>query len=381
MGMFDSLLVEINGKQVELQTKRFYQILNRYQVGSVIKGAQPGTSVYIDTVYLDQQGKQVYVQGEETCVYTVFVVIAHGVFVDYEVLEKELSYSCIQKEMKKLKNKWSDSARLMDFLIKVLTENQDKLKSLHGKIANCLSIIEKTKQLRAGQEVSELNDLDWNLFYSSYVQSYIQRDIRDLAKVGDERAFVRFLRSSAARTGQLLNMSELARDADIASNTAKNWLSLLQASGTVYLLEPYFSNITKRMVKRPKLYFLDTGLCSYLTEWLTPETLEAGAMSGAIFETWVLGELLKSYWHNGLKAPFFYYRDKDQKEMDLIIIRDGLLYPLEFKKTASPNKKEAKNFHLLEKLKTPLGPGGVISLADQFLPLTSTVHTIPVAAL
>ena len=230
-------------------------------------------------------------------------------------------------------------------------------------------------------EVALHNDLDWNLFYSSYVQSYIQRDIRDLAKVGDERAFVRFLRSSAARTGQLLNMSELARDADIASNTAKNWLSLLQASGTVYLLEPYFSNITKRMVKRPKLYFLDTGLCSYLTEWLTPETLEAGAMSGAIFETWVLGELLKSYWHNGLKAPFFYYRDKDQKEMDLIIIRDGLLYPLEFKKTASPNKKEAKNFHLLEKLKTFLGPGGVISLADQFLPLTSTVHTIPVAAL
>lgn len=230
-------------------------------------------------------------------------------------------------------------------------------------------------------EVALHNDLDWNLFYSSYVQSYIQSDIRDLAKVGDERAFVRFLRSSAARTGQLLNMSELARDADIASNTAKNWLSLLQASGTVYLLEPYFSNITKRMVKRPKLYFLDTGLCSYLTEWLTPETLEAGAMSGAIFETWVLGELLKSYWHNGLKAPFFYYRDKDQKEMDLIIIRNGLLYPLEFKKTASPNKKEAKNFHLLEKLKTPLGPGGVISLADQFLPLTSTVHTIPVAAL
>lgn len=160
MGMFDSLLVEINGKQVELQTKKFYQILNCYQIGSVIKGAQPGIFVYIDTVYLDQQGKQVYVQGEETSDYTVFVVIAHGVFVDYEVLEKEQSYSCIQKEMKKLKEKWSDSARLMELLIKVLTESQDKLKSLHGKIAKSLSIIEKAKQLRAGQEVSEFLDLD-----------------------------------------------------------------------------------------------------------------------------------------------------------------------------------------------------------------------------
>lgn len=230
-------------------------------------------------------------------------------------------------------------------------------------------------------EVALHNELDWNLFYSSYVQTYIQRDIRDLAKVGDEMAFLRFLRASAARTGQLLNMSELARNADVSSNTAKNWLSLLRASGTIYLLEPYFSNSTKRMVKRPKLYFLDTGLCAYLTEWLSPETLEAGAMSGAIFETWVLTELLKSYWHNGLRAPFYFYRDKDQKEVDLIIVKDGLLYPLEMKKTASPSKKDARNFQLLEKLLIPLGPGGVISLAEQFVPLTSNVHAIPVAAL
>ena len=230
-------------------------------------------------------------------------------------------------------------------------------------------------------EVTLHNELDWNLFYSSYVQTYMQRDIRDLAKVGNEMAFLRFLRASAARTGQLLNMSDLARDADISSNTAKNWLSLLQASGIIYLLEPYFSNTSKRMVKKPKLYFLDTGLCAYLTEWLSPETLEAGAMSGAFFETWVLGELLKSYWHNGLRAPFYYYRDKDQKEVDLLIIRDGILYPLEFKKSASPGKKEARNFQSMEKLRMPLGPGGVISLAEQFLPLTSTVHAIPVAAL
>jgi len=181
-----------------------------------------------------------------------------------------------------------------------------------------------------------LNDeMDRDLFYSSYVQTYLQRDIRDLARVGDEMAFLRFLRAAAARTGQMLNLSELARDANVAANTAKNWLSILQASGVVYLLEPFYTNVTKRLVKTPKLYFLDTGLCAYLTEWSSPETLEAGAMSGAILESWIMAELLKGYWHNGRRDPFYYYRDKDQKEIDLLIIQDGRVYPLEFKKTAS----------------------------------------------
>jgi len=126
-----------------------------------------------------------------------------------------------------------------------------------------------------------LNDeMDRDLFYSSYVQTYLQRDIRDLARVGDEMAFLRFLRAAAARTGQMLNLSELARDANVAANTAKNWLSILQASGVVYLLEPFYTNVTKRLVKTPKLYFLDTGLCAYLTEWSSPETLEAGYVRG-----------------------------------------------------------------------------------------------------
>ena len=128
--------------------------------------------------------------------------------------------------------------------------------------------------------------MDWNLFYSSYLQTYLQRDIRDLARVGDELSFLRFLRAAAARTAQMLNFSDLARDADVAPNTAKTWLSILQASGIIYLLEPYYTNLTKRLVRSPKLYFLDTGLCAYLTEWSSPETLEAGAMSGPILESW-----------------------------------------------------------------------------------------------
>ena len=218
-------------------------------------------------------------------------------------------------------------------------------------------------------------------FFSSYVQTYLQRDVRDLARVGDETAFLRFLRAAAARSGQMLNITDLARDSDIAVNTAKSWMSILQASGIVYLLEPYFNNITKRLVKTPKLYFLDTGLCAYLTEWSSPETLEAGAMSGAILETWIISELLKGFLHHGRRPPFYYYRDKDQKEIDLLIIQDGKIYPLECKKTASPTKESIRHFDVLEKFGMPVGNGGIICLAQDYYPLTQKYSAIPVTAL
>jgi predicted AAA+ superfamily ATPase len=223
--------------------------------------------------------------------------------------------------------------------------------------------------------------LDRDLFYSSYVQTYLQRDVRDLARVGDESAFLRFLRAAAARTGQLLNMADLARDADVAPNTAKNWLSILQGSGIVYLLEPWHSNVTKRLVKSPKLYFLDTGLCAYLTEWSSPETLEAGAMSGAIFESWVVAEIIKSYLNSGRQAPLYYYRDKDKLEIDLLIVVDGTLYPVEIKKTASPSKHDIRHFSKLDNRGQRVGPGGIVCLAEMQLPLTEKAHCIPVAAL
>jgi hypothetical protein len=220
-----------------------------------------------------------------------------------------------------------------------------------------------------------------DLFYSSYVQTYLQRDVRDLARVGDELAFLRFLRAAAARTGQLLNLTELARDADVAPNTAKHWLSILQAAETVYLLEPYHTNVTQRLVKAPKLYFLDTGLAAYLTEWASPETLEAGAMSAAILETWVMTELLKGYWHTGRRPPFYYYRDKDLREIDLLLVQDGVAYPLEIKKTASPGRDDVRHFGALERLGLPVGPGGLICLAEQALPLTATAQFIPAWAI
>lgn len=220
--------------------------------------------------------------------------------------------------------------------------------------------------------------LDRDLFYGSYLQTYVQRDVRDLARVGDEMAFLRFLRAAAARTGQLLNMAELARDADVAPNTAKNWLSILEASGLIYLLQPWYTNLTKRLIKTPKLYFLDTGLCAYLTQWTSPQTLEAGAMSGAIFETWVMIELLKSYWHQGQLAPFYYFRNKDQREIDLLIERDGKLYPVECKKSASPSREALQGMAALANLGIDVGPGAVICLTPQLLPLRRTVMAVPV---
>lgn len=218
---------------------------------------------------------------------------------------------------------------------------------------------------------------DRDLFYASYLQTYLQRDVRDLAQVGDLTAFTRFLRSAAARTAQLLNIADMARDVGVAPNTAKHWLSILQASGLVWLLEPYHTNLSKRLVKTPKLYFLDTGLAAYLTEWSSPATLEAGAMSGAIFETWVMGEMLKSWWHHGKETPFYYYRDKDQKEIDVLIVRDGRVHPVEIKKTAQPGRDVVRHFSVLANLGLDTGDGAVICLVPERLPITAQVEAIP----
>ncbi|MBU0712633.1 ATP-binding protein [bacterium] len=227
------------------------------------------------------------------------------------------------------------------------------------------------------------NAPDRDLFYSSYVQTYLQRDVRDLANVGDIGAFTRFLRASAARTGQMLNMQDLCRDADINQATGKRWLSILEASGLVFLLEPFHSNINKRLIKTRKLYFIDTGLASWLTGWSSAETLEKGAMTGAFLETWVISEILKSILHNSSSSigNLFYYRDKDGKEIDLLIQSNGTLYPVEIKKSASPNKEAVRHFKTLNNLKLPIGPGCIVSLAPQRIPITGNVQNVPVGML
>lgn len=222
-------------------------------------------------------------------------------------------------------------------------------------------------------------EMDRDLFFASYVQTYIQRDVRQLARVGDEQAFLRFIRAAAARTGQLLNMADLARDADIAPNTAKAWLSILEVSGLVYLLQPWHGNLTKRLVKTPKLYFMDTGLCAYLTQWSSPQTLEAGAMSGAIFETWCVVEIIKSYWHNGQRAPFYYFRSRDQQEIDLLIERDDVLHGVEFKKSTAPGESAVAGIKAGVKLGLPLGASGIVCMRQDFMQIGKDISAIPAA--
>ncbi len=219
------------------------------------------------------------------------------------------------------------------------------------------------------------------LYFSSYLQTYLQRDVKDLTQVGNELSFIKFVRACAARTGQQLNLSDIAKDTDISVTTAKNWLSILQASFQIYLLQPYHSNLTKRMIKTPKLYFLDTGLCSYLTEWDSPQTLEAGAMSGAILETYILSEILKSYWYCGLNPSIYYYRDKEKREIDFILEQNQTLYPIEVKKSADIRKEWVESFSVLDKLKKPVGDGAVICSIDTLMPIDKNNNAIPVSML
>lgn len=232
-------------------------------------------------------------------------------------------------------------------------------------------------------ELSANEDYDWQMFYGAYVKTYIERDVRQLTQVDDELKFMQFMTVVASRTGQLLNLASIARDVGISSPTAERWLSILVTSNIVYLLKPYFNNITKRTVKTPKMYFLDTGLAAYLTRWNTVDVLKNGAMAGAFFETFVIAEVIKSYYNKGvLDLPLYYYRDKNMKEIDLLIEEGGTLYPLEIKKHADPNKKDVSAFSVLDKIPDiERGPGGVICMYDRLITLKDEDKVIPVSYL
>ena len=187
-----------------------------------------------------------------------------------------------------------------------------------------------------------------------------------------------FISVVAAQTGQLLNYSSLARDIGIDVKTAQTWMGILERSGLVYLLRPYSPNITNRIIKTPKMYFLDTGLCAYLTRWLTPETLMNGAMSGAILETYVVGEIVKSYLHNGIEPAIWMYRDANQNEVDIILEQNGSLYPIEIKKSMNPGPADCKSFRELIKLKKNIGPGAILCLKPERLPISREAVSIPI---
>jgi hypothetical protein len=242
-----------------------------------------------------------------------------------------------------------------------------------------MSLMDTYKRIWLGSfpQLIHRSDTDRDLFYGSYVQTYIQRDVREITNITNETGFYNFLRALAARSGHLLNYADLARDAEIDHRTVKDWLTILETSGIIYLLRPYHNNVVNRLTKTPKIYFLDTGLCSYLCRWQSVESLEAGAQSGNILETYMFSEILKSYWNNGKEAYFHFYRDKDQKEIDLIIDQNNTLYPIEMKKTANPLNNAPSNFNFLSRLQKPMGHGMVLCLTEKDFPLSPSVDAVP----
>ena len=218
---------------------------------------------------------------------------------------------------------------------------------------------------------------DVDMFYAMYVSTYIERDVRSLTQVGDTLSFLKFMTALASRIGQLLNLNSIANEVGITIPTAQRWLSILVASNIVYVLEPYYNNIMKRAVKTPKVYFLDTGLAAYLTKWKTSEVLETGTMAGNFFENYVIIEIIKSYYNSGeLRPPVYFYRDKEKREIDLIIEQNGKLYPIEIKKTANPSKDMIENFKVLENIKE-IGEGTIICMYDKIINLDEKNKVIP----
>lgn len=228
--------------------------------------------------------------------------------------------------------------------------------------------------------------------YDSYIDTYLMRDIRDLSHVADELKFRRFMTACAALTSKPVVYAELARIADIDEKTAKSWLSLLVSSYLVKIVEPYANNLLKRLSKQPVMHFMDTGLAAHLTGWSSPRALEAGAMSGQMFETYAFGEVYKSFSNTGRRAPLCFFRNNDRREIDMLLERDGALYPIEVKKTASPSRKDARNLHVLDPVADPsvpedlsafrreVGTGCILCLTEDTFPVSERAWAFPVWA-
>ena len=208
--------------------------------------------------------------------------------------------------------------------------------------------------------------IERDIFYSSYLSTYLERDVRELSGAIDALKFNRFVTAAAARCSQLVNFTALAEDADIDIQTAKSWLNILETLGIVFLLHPYSNNVLKRTIRTPKLYFYDTGLVCYLTRWSSAEVAESGAMSGALLENFAVSELMTSYQNTGLSPFLYFYRDRDAKEIDVLLEGNGKLFPLEIKKTATPDKCIVRTFDVIEKSPLERGTGAVLCMAQEF---------------
>ena len=219
---------------------------------------------------------------------------------------------------------------------------------------------------------------DRDVFYSSYLQTYIDRDVNEQVQLADPLLFHDFVRAAACRTGQMLNVHDIAQDVDVSDDTAKRWLQVLEKSDVIFFLRPYSNNLLKRTVKTPKMYFFDTGLVAYLTRYSSPEILANGAINGAILENFVVSELLKSYHNNAKECLLWYYRDSNSNEIDMIIESDGMLHPLEIKRSVNPGNELIRTFNHLNKASVPRGNGAILCMRPELSAINSENYIVPI---
>ena len=219
---------------------------------------------------------------------------------------------------------------------------------------------------------------DRDLFYSSYIQTYIERDVKYIADIEDTVLFGDFIRSAACRAGQMLNVTDIAKDVGISNDTATRWLKILEKSDIIFFLRPYSNNLLKRAVKTPKMYFFDTGLVSYLTRYSSPEILANGSINGAILENYVVSEIIKTYHNNAKDCLIWYYRDSNSNEIDLVIESNGMLHPIEIKRTANPGTELVRAFRLLDRASVPRGKGAIICMRETLSAVDSDNYIVPI---
>ena len=229
-------------------------------------------------------------------------------------------------------------------------------------------------------ELCSVKNMDRNMFFASYVNTYIEKDVRKLINVGNIETFNKFMRVLAIRNGKTLNYSDIANDVEVSSNTIKEWVSVLVSSRIIYLLEPYHNKKIERLTHLPKIVFMDSGLCSFLAGFTSARELQLSSDSGNYLETYIVSEIIKSYDNNSIPLDITHFRNKEIEEIDLIITKNSKVYPLKIKKTANPNRTMLKTFKYLEKANVKLGTGGLISLYEELIPLGDKNYYMPISS-
>lgn len=312
--------------------------------------------------------------------------------------KRELMYILTGSNQFDLQSQVSESLAGRSAVLEMSTLTQIEKKNLKGNLfrVDIPYFLEKEKEHNLYQTKEETfqkifeggypdiitGETPIEMYFKSYLDTYIDKDIRKLISVDYESRFRKFMEILALRTAQELNYENICNALGINVLTCKRWISILETSGIIILLQPYMANMSKRIIKSPKLYFMDTGLCSYLCKWPSASMLQDGVMSGAFFETYVISEIVKSYYNKGLnpKDYLYYYRDIDKKEIDVLIVENGKIYPIEIKKNTSPTKP-TKNFNVLSKYNQPIMPGLIIDHTDKIRPINEHAFTFPVSLL